>query len=317
MPGPAAQQPPGGQPAAPQRSVAFERFHGVRAAGRREATRRGQGRADEPAVEPHAREQERGHHAGTPGWRLADPVHDHAQQRHAEDRPGDRHSHPTRSHGPATRLAAEAAEPEVPLPAPAPPAGAAWLGGLDRPGGLGTSGGLGRAGGAPSRRASAASRSWPSVAEAAALAAGSALTTTSAPTGSRGSRSRTRWRSRRITLCRWTDPPTALPTTNPTRADSAGSGTAAGSRCTTSVPRPARRPSRTVRVKSCLPVNRAAGGSTTWPRVFVWIVIHAAVGQAESSRRPLRRRAPMIARPARVRIRSRKPCVLARRRLFG
>jgi hypothetical protein len=31
----------------------------------------------------------------------------------------------------------------------------------------------------------------------------------------------------------------------------------------------------------------------------------------------LRRRAEMIARPARVRIRSRKPCVLARRRLFG
>jgi hypothetical protein len=39
--------------------------------------------------------------------------------------------------------------------------------------------------------------------------------------------------------------------------------------------------------------------------------------QADSSRRPLRRRAPTMARPARVRIRSRKPCVLARRRLFG
>ena len=43
----------------------------------------------------------------------------------------------------------------------------------------------------------------------------------------------------------------------------------------------------------------------------------AAGAQADSSRRPLRRRAAMIARPARVRIRSRKPCVLARRRLFG
>ena len=40
-------------------------------------------------------------------------------------------------------------------------------------------------------------------------------------------------------------------------------------------------------------------------------------GQAESSERPLRRRAATIARPARVRIRSRKPCVLALRRLFG
>jgi hypothetical protein len=39
--------------------------------------------------------------------------------------------------------------------------------------------------------------------------------------------------------------------------------------------------------------------------------------QADSSLRPLRRRAETIARPARVRIRSRKPCVFARRRLFG
>jgi hypothetical protein len=33
--------------------------------------------------------------------------------------------------------------------------------------------------------------------------------------------------------------------------------------------------------------------------------------------RPLRRRAERIARPARVRMRSRNPCVFARRRLFG
>jgi hypothetical protein len=39
--------------------------------------------------------------------------------------------------------------------------------------------------------------------------------------------------------------------------------------------------------------------------------------QADSSLRPLRRRAARIARPARVCIRTRKPCVLARRRLFG
>ena len=39
--------------------------------------------------------------------------------------------------------------------------------------------------------------------------------------------------------------------------------------------------------------------------------------QAESSERPLRRRADKMARPARVCMRSRKPCVLARRRLFG
>jgi hypothetical protein len=39
--------------------------------------------------------------------------------------------------------------------------------------------------------------------------------------------------------------------------------------------------------------------------------------QALSWSRPLRLRAARMARPARVRMRSRKPCVLARRRLFG
>jgi hypothetical protein len=39
--------------------------------------------------------------------------------------------------------------------------------------------------------------------------------------------------------------------------------------------------------------------------------------QALSLSRPLRLRAARTARPARVRMRSRKPCVLARRRLFG
>ncbi len=39
--------------------------------------------------------------------------------------------------------------------------------------------------------------------------------------------------------------------------------------------------------------------------------------QAEISARPLRRRAARMARPARVRMRSRKPWVFARRRLFG
>src|SRR5690625_680162 len=39
--------------------------------------------------------------------------------------------------------------------------------------------------------------------------------------------------------------------------------------------------------------------------------------QAETSERPLRRRAARIERPARVRIRRRKPCFLARLRLLG
>jgi len=43
----------------------------------------------------------------------------------------------------------------------------------------------------------------------------------------------------------------------------------------------------------------------------------AACAQAVSERRPLLRRAVTMARPARVRIRSRKPCTRARRRLLG
>jgi hypothetical protein len=49
-------------------------------------------------------------------------------------------------------------------------------------------------------------------------------------------------------------------------------------------------------------------------------VSHPGLGrqdQALSLSRPLCRRAARTARPARVRMRSRKPCVLARRRLFG
>jgi hypothetical protein len=40
-------------------------------------------------------------------------------------------------------------------------------------------------------------------------------------------------------------------------------------------------------------------------------------GQADRRVRPLARRVEMMARPARVRMRSRKPWVFARRRLFG
>jgi hypothetical protein len=45
--------------------------------------------------------------------------------------------------------------------------------------------------------------------------------------------------------------------------------------------------------------------------------LNRPVGQAVSDRRPLRRRPVTMARPARVRIRNRKPWTLARRRLFG
>ena len=44
---------------------------------------------------------------------------------------------------------------------------------------------------------------------------------------------------------------------------------------------------------------------------------HDCRGQTATWARPLRRRDERIARPARVRMRSRKPCFLCRRRLFG
>ena len=58
----------------------------------------------------------------------------------------------------------------------------------------------------------------------------------------------------------------------------------------------------------CLSVVDATG-QTIWPGEH-W-------AYAESSTRPFPRRAERMARPARVRIRARKPCFLARRRLLG
>src|ERR1700719_3839171 len=57
--------------------------------------------------------------------------------------------------------------------------------------------------------------------------------------------------------------------------------------------------------------NRFADGSTGRKSMS------ELTAQADSSLRPLRRRADTMARPARVRMRNRKPCVFARRRLFG
>ncbi len=57
--------------------------------------------------------------------------------------------------------------------------------------------------------------------------------------------------------------------------------------------------------------TRRRGASETEPAA------PPSASQAVRALRPLRRRAETIARPARVRIRSRKPCTLARRRLFG
>ncbi len=115
-----------------------------------------------------------------------------------------------------------------------------------------------------------------------------------------------RWRRRRVMRLRVTEPPTPRPTAKPTRGQSSASAsTEARVNDMTRVPRVTRRPLRRVVVKSRRRRSRAGGGSTAGPP------------QAESRLRPLSRRAATMVRPARVRMRNRKPCVLARRRLFG
>jgi hypothetical protein len=90
--------------------------------------------------------------------------------------------------------------------------------------------------------------------------------------------------------------------------------------CTTRVRRPARRPRLMALAKSSLRRIRKADGSTNdpaFPARRRGQGERAASRQTVRSLRPLRRRAEMMARPARVRMRSRKPWVFARRRLFG
>ena len=67
---------------------------------------------------------------------------------------------------------------------------------------------------------------------------------------------------------------------------------------------------------AALPWRTRRDGSVGKQRVTT-SEIRRQAGQADSSVRPLRRRAAMMARPARVRMRKRNPWVLARRRLFG
>ncbi len=164
----------------------------------------------------------------------------------------------------------------------------------------------------PSSRSRAASRSRASCSWDASPEPGNARTTTRLPGGSTDRRSRTRWRSCRFTRVRTTAPPTALLTTKPARAGKALSPGACGSGSplrmwTTRSGRPALRPRRTAAANSSRRLSRCSVGSTSQP----------VRNQADRRARPLPRRDARIARPARVRIRSLNPWVLARRRLFG
>jgi len=117
---------------------------------------------------------------------------------------------------------------------------------------------------------------------------------------------RAAWRSFRATRCRSTAPPTDFATMNPIRG-AAPNPAAPRWPCTTRSGCEDRTPCLTVWLKSADRVIRYRAGSTGV----------RPVGQAVRERRPLRRRSATMARPARVRIRNRKPWTLARRRLFG
>jgi hypothetical protein len=70
--------------------------------------------------------------------------------------------------------------------------------------------------------------------------------------------------------------------------------------------------------RCCGTPGSAVGGSREAARELLpFEALRSGRSQADRRARPLRRRAPMMERPARVRIRNRKPWVLARRRLFG
>lgn len=160
---------------------------------------------------------------------------------------------------------------------------------------------------------SAASSSRASSTWSASAAPGCARTTTRLPGGSWDRRSRSRCRNRRFTRLRTTALPTALLTTKPARTGGTSPPDACGSvrlrRCTTRSGRPALRPRRTAAAKSSRRLSRFSVGSTSWTC--------GQAAQADRRARPLLRRFAMIARPARVRMRSRKPWVFARRRVFG
>ena len=110
--------------------------------------------------------------------------------------------------------------------------------------------------------------------------------------------SATRCRNCRITRCRCTELPTTLPTTKPALG-AVGSGRVMTwrTRCAEAMRRPRRITSR----RSADLRNRC--GCVSIQTAISW--------------RPLRRRAERMARPARVRMRRRKPCFLWRLRLFG
>ena len=154
-------------------------------------------------------------------------------------------------------------------------------------------------------RRSAVRSSWSNAADTASRLPGSARITIRSPASSSSTTPRATWRSRLATRCRCTALPTDFPTTRPILGASSSTDRSA---CTTRSGWTARTPRLTVNPKSVDRVIRYRAGSTA---------LNPASDHAVRERRPLLRRPDTMARPARVRIRSRKPCTRARRRLLG
>jgi hypothetical protein len=106
--------------------------------------------------------------------------------------------------------------------------------------------------------ARAASRSAARVSYDRSAAPGCARTTRCVPEGRVARRSRTRWRRRLRTLFRTTALPIARDTTNPALVD-----VSAWPTCTTTAPRPARRPERIAAANSLRRLRRCPAASTT------------------------------------------------------
>ena len=168
---------------------------------------------------------------------------------------------------------------------------------------------------APPCRRSRDRTTWPSSAARstwlAVAAGGLARNTRRLPAGSDWRYPAARCRSRRLTRFLTTAGPTARLTVKPIRGGSAIP--CRTRRWPTSSGRPALLPALIAAWNSVRRRIRAPDGSTGRHRRAG----SGSAGQTLTRARPLRRRAARMARPARVRMRSRKPCVLARRRLFG
>jgi hypothetical protein len=300
-----AGQSPYRQPCAPRGPVQLHRLHRVRAARRVEPAARAQQRADELPVA-------RQHHQQRPRRRRAPPTNTGRLALHRQHRRTSLHAIPSQHRPSQLRPGRYHCLPWHPLVSrgrglPRSPRLACGhrlirRRGTVRPHGHPLAFPCRRSKAPITRSRSAARSAWQAVG-----ARGPARNTSRLPPGSMHRYPRARCRSRRRTRFRTTAGPTARLTTNPTSACRSEPGST--SRLPDSSGRPALLPCLLAASKSARRRIRAAAGSMS----MRW----RSRPQTLTRARPFRRLAARTARPARVRMRSRKPCVFARRRLFG